>query len=161
MTNKISPQSYTRKCVLTDELALNEVGKWLLTSCGTMLTCPGPGRGANKAPSVYVIASVGTAGEAIVLYVGKASDGWGKRRGLHLGNRKRRFHQVIIAQLNENRRVLVFERQSGWSVHDGFRAPTHDAEEVALMARFRPTINRPSDVHRAVRFQNDTIATAT
>ena len=154
----ISPQSYTRKCILTGELSFVEVGEWRLTPCGTMLACPGQGRGANKAPSVYIIASVGQTGEAIVLYVGKASDGWRNRRGLHVGNRERRFHKVIIAQLNEKRRVLVFERQSGWSMYNGYRAPTNDAEEVALMARFCPPINKCSDVHRALRFQRFSLA---
>ena len=153
MAEDFSSQSYTDASTLTDELSFVAVGEWQLTPCGTMLTCPGPGRGANKEPSVYIIASVDSHRKAIVLYVGKASDGWRKRRGLHLGNRERLFHKIIIAQLHDQRRVLVFERRSGWSKHDGYHAPTNDAEEIALMARFCPRINRPTDVARALRFQ--------
>ena len=138
---------------LTIELGFAVVGEWIFATCRTKLDCPSEGIGANRNPSVYIIASVDAGNDATVLYVGKASNGWRNRRLPHIGNRDRRFHYEIEQELRADRKVLVLEKASGWIVHAGFRASTNDPEEAALMARFCPPINKPSDVGRALRFQ--------
>lgn len=144
--------SLTTVTAIEGELGFKRVGSWSLQECRTKLDCSPPGRDANRKPSVYMIVSVSDVGAA-VLYVGKGSDGWRKRRTRHLGNRHRTFHEVIIRELLAGHAVDVFERPAGWAWTGSFRGSTHDAEEMALFARFHPCINDPADVRRAIRLQ--------
>lgn len=113
-------------------------------------------------PSVYAWV-VCTPGRSEVIYVGMASQGWRVRRGQHAGGLKTaegagaKNRLGLVAALQGKGVVKVFERRATEATLFGVRAPMHGAEEWALIARFRPPLNKPTDVERAVRFAGGSI----
>jgi hypothetical protein len=138
-----------------------EVDEFNLVSEGHDLWIDLLGRGRTKAtkhsPSVYAWVSCRD-GASEVIYVGMASKGWLIRRGQHFqglrlpvgAGAKNRLG--IIDEILGKARVKVLERTSGAETYFGMRAPTHGAEEWALLARFQPRLNRGSDINRALQF---------
>lgn len=142
----------TTSKALEKGLGFRKAGAWFLSACGTRLECPVSKPSESQPPSVYMIVSL-KGDQANVIYVGKSSDGWRTRRRMHLGNRGSVLYRAITESLQSGAEVVVYERTSGWEKHFGFFASQNDAEEMALIFRFDPPVNRKSDFNRRDRFQ--------
>jgi hypothetical protein len=147
------------------ELGFEEADEFVLipSPAGPVVNTRGRVAGTRtraSAPSVYAWVACRPSG-ADVIYIGMASAGWVIRRNQHFhgfrdemkaGGKNR---LGVLAELEAGVQVKVLEKPAGAAGYFGVMAPTHGAEEWALLAMFEPKLNRRSDIDRAKRFAAD------
>jgi hypothetical protein len=138
-----------------ETLGFSKVGDWSL--CQSRVEKGGIACTKRAAPvdepCVYLVMCE-LSGTCEVLYVGMGSNGWWRRICMHLRNWDRPFHTVIAERLRSGAIVITYWKTSEWiTIHDR-RTNLCRAEEMALIARFRPRLNAAKDVNRALAWQN-------